>query len=62
MSIIQFDTISGVQNVQEFDSEIDIISQDDVFYYLRYAEDGIVYGCEVDMETFAKIEEEYGIK
>lgn len=59
---IQFDTFYGVQSVKEFDSEIDIISQEDVFYYLRTAEVGVIYGCEVDEETFAKIEEEYGIQ
>jgi hypothetical protein len=62
MSKIQFDTITGVQKVQEFDSEIKMVSQDTVFDYLHTAEDGAVYGCEVDAETFAKIEEEYGVK
>lgn len=62
MSKIQFDTINGVRYVQEFDSEIEMVSQDAVFYYLHTAEDGTVYGCEVDTETFVKIEEEYGVK
>lgn len=60
---IQFDSIYGVRAVNNFDTEedIDIISQDDVFHYLRYGEDDIVYGCEVDMKRFVKIDEEYGI-
>jgi hypothetical protein len=60
---IQFDSIYGVRAVNEFDTEenIDIISQDDVFHYLRYSEDDKIYGCEVDMKRFVKIDEEYGV-
>ena len=58
---IEFDTVNGAQKVQAFDDEIKMVSQDTVFDYMRTAEDGVTYGCEVDAETFAKIEEEYGV-
>lgn len=59
---IQFDTVSGVYLVRKFDPEVDdIVPQEWVFHYLDAAEDGILYGCVVDEETLAKIEEEYGV-
>ena len=62
MKKIQFDTISGVVEVQDFDEGVTMVKQSIVFECLKTCEDGEVCGCEVDDATFAKIAEEYGVK
>jgi len=61
MSKIQFDTVNGVVAVKEFDSDVMMIDEGNVFEALRDAEDGTVYAVEVSDATFDRISSEYGI-
>ena len=61
MKKIEFDTVNGVYEVDDFDVGTDVIDAKYIFDYLKEDFEG-TRGAEVDQPTFDKIKEEYGIK
>jgi len=61
MTKIQFDTVSGVQNVEAFEEGVFMIDEGNVFEALKRANNSTFYGAEVSDATFDKISAEYGI-
>ena len=64
MKKIQFDVAFGVYEVESFDADTKIIDELDVFNALdgsHWQGEGTL-GAEVNVETFNKIKDEYGIR
>lgn len=57
---IQFDTVTGVSRVEDFDDDVDMIKAEFVFDALKEDFDGVL-GAEVDQETFDRINSEYHV-
>jgi len=67
MKKIEFDTVTGVHEVEDFAEETDRVDSGtrfemvDIFGYLREDFEG-TRGAEVDIKTFRMIDAEYGVK
>lgn len=60
---ITLDTVSGVVEWPEgLPEEAVIVSPENLPRLLKECQDGVMYGCRIDSETYREIDKEYGIK
>lgn len=58
---VQFDVISGVYAVEEFDQDIIMVEENSLSEFLRQWREG-TGGAEINEDTYNMIDQEYGIR